>query len=98
QLVVVSTLLVVTGPSPGTLDHIPADRYVNTALLLQALGYACYAAGYVIWTKPFRPKRLLLDPGLTTAIALSFITIGLIGLVLEFQSVGALVAYFSGQG
>jgi hypothetical protein len=98
QLVVVSTLLVVTGPAPGTLDHIPADRYVNTALMLQALGYACYAVGYVGWTKPVRAKPLLLEPGLTTGVALSFIVIGVIGLVLEFRSGGALVAYFSGQG
>ena len=56
QLVVIPTLLVLSGPYPGTLSVIPADQYVNTALMLQALAYACYAVGYVAWTKPVRPK------------------------------------------
>ena len=98
QLVVIPTLLVSTGPVPGTLGFIPADKYVNTALMFQALAYVCYAVGYVAWTKPVRSRPLLLEPGLTTGIAFSFIAIGAIGLVIEFPSVGALVAYFSGQG
>jgi hypothetical protein len=98
QLVVIPTLLVLSGPFPGTLRVLPADPYVNTALMLQALAYACYAAGYVAWTKPVRPRPLLLEPGLTTGIAVSFIALGAVGLVLEFSSVGALVHYFSGQG
>ncbi len=98
QLVVIPTLLVLSGPFPGTLRFFPADQYVNTALMLQALAYACYAVGYVAWTKPVRPRPLLLEPGLTTGIAVSFIALGAVGLALAFPSVGALVAYFSGQG
>ena len=98
QLVVIPTLLVLSGPFLGTLRFFPADQYVNTALMLQALGYTCYAVGYVAWTKPVRPRPLLLEPGLTTGIALAFIALGGMGLALEFRSVGALVAYFSGQG
>ncbi|MGE2714600.1 O-antigen polymerase [Mycolicibacterium litorale] len=98
QLVVISTLLVTSVPFPGTLGSIPADQYVNTALMLQALGYVCYAVGYVAWTKPVSPKPLLLEPGLTRVIGTSFIVIGTVGLALQFQSVSALVAYFSGQG
>ena len=66
--------------------------------MLQALAYACYAGGYVAWTKPVRPRPLLLAPGLTTGIAVSFIALGVVGLALSFPSVGALVDYFSGQG
>ena len=98
QLVVIPTLLVLSGPFLGTLRFFPADQYVNTALMLQALAYACYAGGYVAWTKPVRPRPLLLEPGLTTGIAVSFIALGAVGLALAFPSVGALVAYFSGQG
>jgi hypothetical protein len=98
QLVVIPTLLVLSGPFPGTLGVVPADQYVNTALMLQALAYACYAVGYVAWTKPVRPRPLLLEPGLTTGIAVSFIALGAVGLVLAFPSVGAFVAYFSGKG
>ncbi|MET0897018.1 MAG: hypothetical protein ABWY45_03795 [Mycobacterium sp.] len=98
QLVIIPTLLVTTGPFPGTLGFIPADQYVNTALMFQALAYVCFAVGYVAWTKPVRPRPLLLEPGLTTGVALSFIVLGALGLVMEFPSAGALVAYFSGQG
>ena len=98
QLVVIPTLLVLSGPYYGTLRFLPADQYVNTALMLQALAYACYAGGYVAWTKPVRPRPLLLEPRLTTGIAVSFIALGAVGLALTFPSVGALVDYFSGQG
>jgi hypothetical protein len=98
QLVVIPTALVLSGPFLGTLRFFPADQYVNTALMLQALAYACYAGGYVAWTKPVRPRPLLLEPGLTTGIAVSFIALGAVGLALSFPSVGALVDYFSGQG
>ena len=98
QLVVIPTLLVLSGPFLGTLHFFPADQYVNTAVMLQALAYACYAGGYVAWTKPVRPRPLLLEPGLTTGIAVSFIALGAVGLALSFPSVGALVDYFSGQG
>ena len=98
QLVVIPTALVLSGPFLGTLRFFPADQYVNTALMLQALAYACYAGGYVAWTKPVRPRPLLLEPGLTTGIAVSFIALGAAALALAFPSVGALVAYFSGQG
>ena len=98
QLVVIPTVLVLSGPYLGTLRFFPADQYVNTALMLQALAYACYAGGYVAWTKPVRPRPLLLEPGLTTGIAVSFIALGAVGLALAFPSVGALVDYFSGQG
>jgi hypothetical protein len=98
QLVVIPTVLVLFGPYYGTLRFFPDDQYVNTALMLQALAYACYAGGYVAWTKPVRPRPLLLEPGLTTGIAVSFIALGLVGLALAFPSVGALVDYFSGKG
>jgi hypothetical protein len=98
QLVVIPTLLVVSGPFPGTLGFLPDDRFVNTAMMLQAAAYASYAGGYVAWTKPVRPRRLLLEPGLTTGIAFFFIAIGALGLAIAFPSVGSLVAYFSGQG
>jgi hypothetical protein len=98
QLVVIPTLLVVSGPFLGPLSVFPADQYVNTALMLQALAYACYAGGYVAWAKPVRPRPLLLEPGLTTGIAVSFIALGAVGLALAYPSVGALVDYFSGQG
>ena len=98
QLVAIPTMLVLSGPFPGTLGYIPADHYVNTALMFQALAYACYAAGYIAWTKPVQPRPLLLGPGLTTGVAVSFIALGAVGFVLAFPSVGALVAYFSGQG
>jgi hypothetical protein len=98
QLVVIPTVLVLSGPYLGALGFLPADQYVNTALMLQALAYACYAGGYVAWTKPVRPRPLLLEPGLTTGIAVSFIALGAVGLALTFPSVGALVDYFSGQG
>jgi hypothetical protein len=98
QLVVIPTVLVLSGPSPGTLRFFPADQYVNTALMLQALAYACYAVGYIAWRKPVRPRPLLLEPGLTTGIAFSYIALGVVGLALAFPSVGALVDYFSGQG
>lgn len=98
QLVVIPTLLVVSGPHLGTLRFIPADQYVNTAVILQALAYVCYAGGYVAWTHPVRPRPFLVQPGLTTGIALSFIAIGALGMALEFRSISALVAYFSGAG
>lgn len=98
ELVVIPTLLVLSGPYYGALSVLPADQYVNTALLLQALAYACYAGGYVAWTKPVRPRPLLLEPRLTTGIAVSFIALGVVGLALAFPSVGALVDYFRGQG
>lgn len=98
QLVVIPTLLVLRGPFPGSLRVLPADQYVNTAVMLQALAYACYAGGYVAWTKPVRPRPLLLEPRLTTGIAVSFIALGAVALALTFRSVGALVDYFSGQG
>jgi hypothetical protein len=98
QLVVLPTALVLSGPFLGTLHFVPADQYVNTGVMLQALAYACYAGGYVAWTKPVRPRPLLLEPGLTTGIAVSFIALGAVGLALTFPSVGALVDYFSGHG
>lgn len=98
QLVVIPTVLALYGPFPGTLEAIPADRYVNTALMLQALAYACYAIGYVVWAKPVRPQPLILEPAPTNAIAVCFIALGAVGLILQFPTVGALVAYFSGQG
>ena len=98
QLVVIPTALVLSGPFLGTLRFFPADQYVNTAVMLQALAYACYAGGYVAWTKPVRPRPFLLEPGLTTGIAVSFIVLGAVGLALAFPSVGALVDYFRGQG
>jgi len=98
QLVGIPTMLVLSGPYYGTLRVLPADQYINTALMLQALAYACYAGGYVAWTKPVRPRPLLLEPGLTTGIALSFIALGVVGLALSFGSVGALIDYFRGQG
>jgi O-antigen/teichoic acid export membrane protein len=42
---------------------LPADQYVNTALLLQALAYACYAGGYAAWTKPVRPRPFCSNQG-----------------------------------
>jgi hypothetical protein len=98
QLVVIPTALVLSGPFFGTLRFFPADQYVNTAVMLQALAYACYAGGYVAWTKPVRPRPLLLEPRLSKGIAVSFIALGVVALALTFRSVGALVDYFSGQG
>jgi hypothetical protein len=98
QLVVIPTMLVISDAYYGTLLFIPDDHYVNTGLLLQALAYACYAVGYVAWTKPVRPRPLLLGPRFTTGIALSYIALGAVALALAFSSVGALVDYFSGQG
>jgi hypothetical protein len=98
QLVIIPTLLVLAGPYPGTLGFIPADKYVNTALMLQVLAYVCYAGGYVAWTKPVRPRPLLLEPEVTTGTAISFVSLGAVGLALAFPSVGALIDYFSGHG
>lgn len=98
QLVIIPTLLVLFGPFSGPLSVLPADQYINTALILQAAAYVCFAAGYIAWTKPLRPKPLLLEPGLTTGVAVSFVALGAVGLALAFPSVGALVDYFSGQG
>jgi hypothetical protein len=98
QLVVIPTLMVLSGPFPGTLGFLPDDRFVNTALMFQALAYVSYAGGYVAWTKPVRPRRLLLEPGLTTGIAVAFIAVGALGLAMAFPSLGAIVAYFQGQG
>jgi hypothetical protein len=98
QLVVLPTLLVVSGPFPGPLGFIPADHYVNIAMMLQALAYACYVGGYVAWMKPVRPRPLLPEPGRTAGVAVAFIALGAVGLVLAFPSPGALVAYFSGHG
>jgi hypothetical protein len=98
QLVIIPTLMVVSGPFVGTLGVIPADAYVNKALLLQAVGYVCYALGYVAWTQRPSPRRLLPGPDLATGIALCFIAIGAVGLMLAFPSVGSLVDYFTGHG
>jgi hypothetical protein len=98
QLVVIPTLIVLSAPYPGSLGFIPADQYVNTALMAQALAYACYAIGYVAWATPMRPKPLLAEGGLATGIAFCFIAFGVLGLALEFSSVGELAAYFSGHG
>lgn len=98
QLVLIPTLLARSGPFPGTLEYVPADQYVNTALVLQSLAYVCYAVGYIAWAKPARPQSLLLQPGLMNGVALAFIALGAVGLVLQFPSLGALTAYFSGQG
>jgi hypothetical protein len=98
QLVVIPTMLMISDTYYGTLGFIPADHYVNTALMLQALAYACYAGGYVALTKPVRPRPLLLEPRLTTGVALSYIALGAVALALAFSSVGALIDYFSGQG
>lgn len=98
QLVVIPTVLVLSGPFLGTLRFVPADQYVNTALMLQALAYTCYAVGYVAWAKPVRPEPLLVQPGLAKAIAVCFVALGAAGFALEFRSPGALVAYFSGYG
>ena len=64
QLVVIPTLLVLSDPFPGSLRFIPADQYINTALMLQAVAYACYAGGYVAWTKPVRPRPFCSNRGL----------------------------------
>lgn len=98
QLVVIPTLLVVHGPSAGTLGAVPSDNYVNQALLLQAAGYVCYAGGYVAWSQPVRPRRLLAEPNLVPVIGMSFVVVGAVGLALAFPSVGALVDYFTGRG
>ena len=98
QLVVLPTALVLSGPFLGTLRFFPADQYVNTAVMLQALAYVCYAGGYVAYSKPLQPRRLLLEPGLAAGVAIAFIVLGAVGLGLAFSSVGALVDYFSGHG
>lgn len=98
QLVVVPTLLVTLGPTHGALLALPPDRYINGALLLQALGYACYGAGYLMCNRPVRPQRLLPPPGATSATAAALLAIGAIGLALKFPSIGALRDYFTGQG
>jgi hypothetical protein len=86
QLVVIPTALVLSGPFYGSLRFLPADHYTNTALMLQALAYACYAGGYVAWSKPVRPRPLLLEPaGLTTGIAVAFIALGAVGLCCIFR-------------
>ncbi|MCW2546239.1 MAG: hypothetical protein JWN96_699 [Mycobacterium sp.] len=98
QLVILPTALVFSGPFLGTLRFFPANQYVNTAVMLQALAYVCYAGGYVAYSKPVQPRPLLLKPGLSTGIAVLFIVLGAVGLGLAFPSVGALVDYFSGHG
>jgi hypothetical protein len=97
QLVVIPTLFLDKGPLLGTLRLIPSDQYVNDAVLLQTAAYACYVAGYVAWAKPARPKPFLLETRFTTGVAFCFVALGAVGVALAFRSVGALVAYFSGQ-
>lgn len=97
QLVVIPTLFLLSGPILGTLRFRPSDQYINTAMLLQAAAYACYAVGYVAWAKPARPQPFLLELRFTTGVAFCYIAFGALGLALAFRSFGALVNYFSGQ-
>jgi len=98
QLVVVPTLISVGGLYQGQLRSAPADVYVNVAILLQAIGYLSYALGYSLAKGTRRPARWWERDPLVVPLAWSFISIGLLGVILRFHSIGAIVAYFSGHG
>jgi hypothetical protein len=98
QLVVVPATLVVSGPTTGVLKALPPDRFVNAALLLQALAYVCYAFGYSPAVRPAPPQRWLPSPETAPTVVAAFLGLGVIGLALTFRSLGALGDYFTGRG
>ncbi|OLT14212.1 hypothetical protein BJF78_19610 [Pseudonocardia sp. CNS-139] len=98
QLLVLPVLLATGGPSDGDLLVVPEDHAINVAMMLQALAYAGYAAGYAIPAPVPRPSRLIGSPSRMAWYAGLFLAVGLFGLVLAFPTPGDLIAYFSGQG
>lgn len=98
QLVVVPTLFVVQGPSPGVLSALPPDRYINLALLLQSMSYACYSLGLSARTGRVGRPRLIYDRAMTVRIGIVFVGVGAVGMYLRFRTPEALIAYFMGRG
>jgi hypothetical protein len=98
QLVVIPAIISVGGLYQGQLTSIPADTYINLALLLQATGYVSYALGHYLATRVRRPRSWWdVDP-LLVPLAWCFVAIGLTGVILRFSSLAAVANYFSGRG
>lgn len=98
QLVVLPAVLVLQGPSMGALRIMPPDRYINIALLMQALAYVAYAVGLIAARESVRASELAPPANRVARTAAAYIGLGGLGLALAFPSLGELVAYFSGQG
>jgi hypothetical protein len=97
QLLVIPTLISVGGLYSGELTSTPADFYINVAMLLQAVAYLSYALGHALAKRARRPSNWR-EGNSVVPIAWTFVAIGLLGVVLRFHSIGAVVAYFSGRG
>lgn len=98
QLVVIPTIISISGLYQGQLSSPPADTYVNLAMLLQAAGYVGYALGHFLAARARRSRSWSEDDPQLVPLAWCFVAIGLIGIVLRFPSLTTVVDYFSGRG
>jgi hypothetical protein len=101
QLVVAPLMVCYFGPYGFTLPALPSDRAINIALLITCLGFASFCLGYHLFEDRASRMTAARLPGRkpwnfpTKRVVVAFALVGLMGLVITFQSPGALLHYFT---
>jgi hypothetical protein len=104
QLLVMPTLIVWLGPARGVLPHLPDDSAINAAILLNAVAYVSFLAGYGIQLRLRKkpPAEVIRARGpwsleSSAAVIGIFLLLGTLGLVFRFQTWSNFLDYFLGR-
>lgn len=102
QLVVVPLLVCFTGPVRSVLPFLPSDHAINLSLLLSAVAFACFCAGYAISSPsrkaPRARRRRVRWEATGDLLIVVYAGLGIAGLFLAYHSFGSLVSYFEKSG
>lgn len=107
QLVFVTVLVGYWGFRPGTLPQIPSQAALNTAILVQIVGYLAFCVATQLASGRRRDDghqlertsrrtipRLQSQDAWSSRLILPYAILGLVGFFLVYQDVQGLVAYF----
>jgi hypothetical protein len=103
QLLAMSVLITSLGPVRGALPALPSDEAINAAVLLNAVAYISFLAGYSmagvlsrLRTRQPSEASILPRERLSIAVIGMFVLLGIVGLVFHFQTLANLADYFLG--
>jgi hypothetical protein len=93
QLVAIPALICVAGASLGPLPELPLKGFINQALLISTLSYACFCGGCQLASKK-KAVGTTRQATPTRRLIAMFGVIGGIGLYYRFGHIGDLLSYF----
>ncbi len=102
QLVVVPLLVCFGGPVRSVLPFLPSDRAINVSLLLSAVAFAGFCAGYALSSRRTKAQRAQRPASRWEAsgdlLIAVYAGLGIAGVFLAYHSFGSLLNYFEKAG